>query len=146
MLVLTLLALAASASAQLDGRSNPFGAGIVRSITSKLGIKSETVDRFLLTTKRAPALNVIELTDHNWEAVLRTGTDNPLAEALPASTIWVITVYGQDGVSPIFLNATEEVAAVNASDFGGTLSSDMRFARIDYQTETILPTLFWLWR
>lgn len=38
----------------------------------------------------------VDLTDDNWEAILRTGTANPLASPLPDDTVWVITVYGPD--------------------------------------------------
>lgn len=34
----------------------------------------------------------------------------------------------------------------NSSESGGTLPSSMKFARINYATETILPTRMWLWK
>lgn len=37
-----------------------------------------------------------ELTDANWEAVLKTGTDDPDAPALPDETVWAIEVYAHD--------------------------------------------------
>lgn len=44
------------------------------------------------------------------------------------------------------MNATDGVAMYNSSDAGGTLPSSMKFARMDYGTETILPTRLWLWK
>lgn len=41
-------------------------------------------------------LRSVDLTDENYEAVLRTGTPNPLAESLPSDTVWIVTVYGPD--------------------------------------------------
>lgn len=101
-LLLPLLAVT-FVSAQLDGASNPFGANVLRSVLARVGVKESTVDRILKQEGKPKAEGVIDLNDSNWEAVLRTGTVNPLASALPISTIWVITVYGQDGVSPMFV-------------------------------------------
>ena len=58
----------------------------------------------------------------------------------------MITVYGPDGVSNVMLAATDAVAEFNSSQAGGTLPANMRFGRIDYAAQTVLPTLWWLWR
>lgn len=100
--------------------------------------------------------------------MLRTGTYNPLGLSLDEDTTWVITVYGPDQcvlreqscaqggaeelithhrrVSKMFLSASDIVARYNSSEAGGTLPANMRFARIDYATETVLPTRLWLWK
>lgn len=39
----------------------------------------------------------MDLTDDNWEHVLRTGEENPLSTTvLPDDTVWVISVFGPD--------------------------------------------------
>lgn len=125
--IMTLLVV--PASAQLDADSNIYGAAIMKSILSKVGLKGETVDRMFTTTQRQRLANVYDLTDANYETILRTGSDNPLSSViLPVSTIWVITVYGQDGISPMFVNASDSIAT-DASRYGQTLSKNMKFAR-----------------
>lgn len=42
--------------------------------------------------------------------------------------------------------AFDEVALKNSSEGGGSLPSNYRFARINYNTETILPTRWWMWK
>lgn len=44
------------------------------------------------------------------------------------------------------LKASDATARYNSSAAGGELPTDMRFARIDYQTETVLPSVFNLWK
>lgn len=46
----------------------------------------------------------------------------------------------------MMLKASDATARYNSSAAGGELPSDMRFARIDYSVETILPSLFNLWK
>lgn len=45
--------------------------------------------------------HAVDLTDENWETVLRTGSTNPLGASLPDDTTWVISVYGPDMYVPI---------------------------------------------
>ncbi|KAI5479234.1 hypothetical protein MNV49_003928 [Pseudohyphozyma bogoriensis] len=88
----------------------------------------------------------VDLTDDNYEAVLRTGTENPLAESLPDDTIWVVTIYGPDQFSKMFTSAFDAVAEFNNSAVGGALPPQMRFARLNYGTETVLSTKWWVWK
>lgn len=142
-----LFSLTTIASAQiLNTDSNAFGASILRGVLTKVGIQESTISRILKRDEREPAENVFDLTDANFQTILSTGSLNPFAESLADDTIWVITVYGNDGVSNMFTNASDSIARTNASTYGGTLSDKMRFARINYQTETILPTLMWIWK
>lgn len=46
----------------------------------------------------------------------------------------------------MMMNASNGVAMFNSSESGGTLPSSMKFARINYATETILTTRMWLWK
>lgn len=46
----------------------------------------------------------------------------------------------------MMLNASDSVALYNSSDAGGSLPTKMKFARLDYGKETVLPTLLWLWK
>lgn len=125
------------------------GNTVVRTGLSKILRFNETqIDRVMASENSAlpPHEFAVDLTDDNWEAILRTGTANPLASPLPDDTVWVITVYGPDQFSHMLSKATDEVATYNSSAAGGTLPSEMRFARINYNTETVLPTRFWLWK
>ncbi|CEQ38766.1 SPOSA6832_00219 [Sporobolomyces salmonicolor] len=89
----------------------------------------------------------LDLTDENWQTALATGTeDNPFAIALPDDNIWVVTVYGPDAISKAYAKAMDEVAMDNSSAAGGDLPVNMRFARLSYGRETVLPTRWWLWR
>ncbi|GAA5901925.1 hypothetical protein JCM5296_006304 [Sporobolomyces johnsonii] len=89
----------------------------------------------------------LDLTDENWQTALATGIeDNPFATALPDDNIWVVTVYGPDAISKAYAKAMDEVAMDNSSAAGGDLPSNMRFARLSYGRETVLPTRWWLWR
>lgn len=44
------------------------------------------------------------------------------------------------------MTAADDTATHNSSEAGGTLPKNMRFARINYGTETVLPTRLWLWK
>ncbi|GAA5986688.1 hypothetical protein JCM11641_001363 [Rhodosporidiobolus odoratus] len=88
----------------------------------------------------------VDLTDENWETVLATGSEDPFAKPLGEDAVWVITVYGPDPISKVFVEGTNAVATYNSSAAGGTLPSNLHFARLSYATQTILPTKWWLWR
>lgn len=42
--------------------------------------------------------------------------------------------------------AFEAVALHNSSEGGGDLPKHFRFARLNYNTETVLPTRWWMWK
>ncbi|GAA5827200.1 hypothetical protein JCM11251_001167 [Rhodosporidiobolus azoricus] len=148
--VLLALSLAPIASANpLDTLKNT-GVGIVRQgMKTVLGFNDTQIDK-VLTTGEGQKLeknpHAIDLTDDNWETVLATGTVNPFADALGEDDIWVITVYGPDPISKVFIESMEDVASHNSSSAGGTLPEKMHFARLSYARETVLPTKWWLWR
>jgi hypothetical protein len=120
-------------SGQLDADSNVYGASILTNVLSSVGFKAETISKILVSSTsnmRKPLDNVHDLTDQNWARILRTGNDNPLVQTiLPISAVWVITVYGNDGLSGLFVNASDAVAMNSSQQYGVTLSKNMRFAR-----------------
>lgn len=44
------------------------------------------------------------------------------------------------------MTASDAVAQFNSSGAGGTLPKNLRFGRINYATETVLPTRWWMWK
>lgn len=119
-------------SGQLDADSNVYGASILTKVLSSVGFKAETISKILVSSTskmRQPLDNVHDLTDDNFARILKSGEANALSQmVLPVSVVWVISVYGNDGVSPLFVNASDAVA-MNSSQYGVTLSKNMRFAR-----------------
>ncbi|BGP12358.1 hypothetical protein JCM10213_002038 [Rhodosporidiobolus nylandii] len=113
-----------------------------------LGFNDTQIERVMQTEakKLEPHPYAVDLTDENWETVLATGTDNPFAQPLAEDTVWVITVFGPDAISKPFVEGMNEVALHNSSAAGGSVPENVRFARLSYAKETILPTKWWLWR
>ncbi|KAL8286253.1 hypothetical protein RQP46_004741 [Phenoliferia psychrophenolica] len=146
--LIALVALPALSVAQFAALQEA-GNGLVRKILSGvLRFNDTQVDRVMVTKSgQDPHPYAVDLTDLNWEEVLRSGSEtNPFAEKLPDDTVWVITMYGTDQVSKLFMAAFNDVATYNSSESGGSLTPEMRFARMDYGTETILSTRMWLWK
>lgn len=42
--------------------------------------------------------------------------------------------------------AFDDLVNTNSSQGGGSLPSNYRYGRINYNTETILPTRWWMWK
>ncbi|GAA5867932.1 hypothetical protein JCM3774_004728 [Rhodotorula dairenensis] len=114
-----------------------------------LRLNETQIDR-VLRTETTPLEThpyAVDLTDDNFEAVLATGvTDNPFAPALPKDDIWVITVFGPDPISKPFLEGMNNVSLRHSYPAGGSLPAKMHFARLNYASETVLPTRLWVWR
>lgn len=124
------------------------GNSIARKVLSTVFRFNDTQVERVMTTKAAlpPHDFAVDITDKNWESVLSTGTDNPFDPPLPEDTVWVISVYGADQISKLFMTASDAVAQFNSSGAGGTLPKNLRFGRINYATETVLPTRWWMWK
>ncbi|GAA6002642.1 hypothetical protein JCM10207_007607 [Rhodosporidiobolus poonsookiae] len=140
--------LATSVSAGPVQQLTQAGTGLVRRGLGKFGLNDTQIDRLLIgsATTLEPSPYAVDLTDANWATLLATGTDNPFAKPLGDEDIWVVTVWGSDPVSKPYLEAMDEVMKTNSSAAGGPLPENMRFARLSYNKETVLPTKWWLWR
>lgn len=49
-------------------------------------------------------------------------------------------------VSKPFLEAMNNVSLRHSHQAGGSLPAKMHFARLNYASETVLPTRLWVWR
>ncbi|KAM0747490.1 hypothetical protein T439DRAFT_328729 [Meredithblackwellia eburnea MCA 4105] len=142
-----LMALPVASLAQF-GALQDMGNSVARKVLMSVFRMNETqVERILETNTTLPTHPyAVDLTDKNWEAVLRTGTDNPLENPLPDDTVWAVLVHAQDQISKLFVEAFNEVATHNSSASGGSLPPNIKFARLNYGSETILTTRWWLWK
>ncbi|GAA5899403.1 uncharacterized protein JCM6883_005209 [Sporobolomyces salmoneus] len=126
------------------------GEGVVRfGLRNILRLNETSIEMILNRGERPlePHPYAIDLTDENWYTALATGTpDNAYAPPLPDDTIWVVNVYGPDGVSKAYTEALDFVARHNSSEAGGKLPKQVKFARLSYNQETVLATRWWLWR
>ncbi|KAK4049623.1 hypothetical protein OIO90_005382 [Microbotryomycetes sp. JL221] len=137
---------------------NPFtlakdaGQNVVKRIlTGVFKMDDKQASDFVKGSKHSlePHPYIYDLTDENWDNVLRSGKDDPFAPSLSAlgeNTVWIVHVYADDPISKISSKAFEQVASHNSSQAGGTLPSNFRLARINYGSETVLPTRWWLWK
>lgn len=71
---------------------------------------------------------------------------SPLRRPTPRLLLLVLTLCTSDSLSRQFGKAFDDVALYNSSQAGGELPKNFRFARIDYGTETVLPTRWWMWK
>ncbi|GAA5981356.1 hypothetical protein JCM10908_004080 [Rhodotorula pacifica] len=113
-----------------------------------LRLNETQIDRVLRTevTPLEPHPYAVDLTDDNFETILATGTENPFAPTLPKDDIWIITVFGPDPISKPFLEGMNNVSLRHSHKAGGSLPANVHFARLNYASETILPTQLWVWR
>ncbi|ORY90270.1 hypothetical protein BCR35DRAFT_299873 [Leucosporidium creatinivorum] len=153
----SLLLLAAAAAPHVQAASpsellsmlpeagRAIGRGVLKNV---LRLDDEKVERIMKNEPAQPEPHpyALDLKDDNWETVIRTGTYNPLAAPLEKDTVWIINVYGPDTVSRQASEAFEAVALHNSSEGGGDLPKHFRFARLNYNTETVLPTRWWMWK
>ncbi|GAA6038623.1 hypothetical protein JCM8097_009452 [Rhodosporidiobolus ruineniae] len=146
---LLALSLATAASANPLQAVQDTAFGVVRGgMKAVLRLNDTQIDRILQpeAKKLEPSAHQFDLTDDNYETVLATASDNPFAQPISKDDVWVITVYGPDPISKVFVESMNTVADTNSSSAGGSLPENMRFARLSYARETVLPTKFWLWR
>ncbi|SCV67947.1 BQ2448_68 [Microbotryum intermedium] len=117
-------------------------------LTGVFKMNATAVDSVLTNQKKGLPDHpfALDLTDDNFDTVFSTGTYTPYSRDLPQDTVWVVHVHGPDPVSRKLGEAFDQVALVNSSQAGGELPSNMRFARLDYNEETFLTTLWWIWK
>ncbi|SCZ91360.1 BZ3500_MvSof-1268-A1-R1_Chr1-2g01359 [Microbotryum saponariae] len=122
-------------------------------LTGVFGINATAVDKVFTNEKKGLPEHpyALDLTDENYDTVFSTGTYTPYSRDLPEDTVWVVHVHGPDperlySISRKLGEAFDQVALVNSSQADGELPSNMRFARLDYNEETFLTTLWWMWK
>lgn len=91
MVKLSLLGALASLSIGLaNGQQSWLPGGLVKGALTRFGINSTILNAALGTEhERPPAPHVVDLTDSNWETVLRTGGEDPFGKSLADDTTWV---------------------------------------------------------
>ncbi|SGY37763.1 BQ5605_C003g01884 [Microbotryum silenes-dioicae] len=117
-------------------------------LTGVFGMNATAVDKVFTNEKKGLPKHpyALDLTDENYDTVFSTGTYTPYSRDLSEDTVWVVHVHGPDPISRKLGEAFDQVALVNSSQAGGELPSNMRFARLDYNEETFLTTLWWMWK
>ncbi|KAK4702222.1 hypothetical protein P7C70_g4002, partial [Phenoliferia sp. Uapishka_3] len=98
--MVALVALPASSLAQFAFLQDAGNSAIRKVLSTVLRFNSTQVDRVLTTPKVEAHPYAVDLTDQNWETLLRTGSDDPFGASLPDDTIWCVSVYGQDQWHP----------------------------------------------
>lgn len=64
--------------------------GLLKGVLTRFGVNSSFIDSALSTEfVRPAALHVVDITDENWETVLRTGAEDPFGKSLEDDTTWV---------------------------------------------------------
>lgn len=70
----------------------------------------------------------------------------PEAHALNDDLMGLILCSMLYRVSRVMADAFNNVTAHNSSAAGGELPSNIRFARLNYGSETVLTTRWWMWK
>ena len=88
-----LTALAALSVGLVTGEQAFLSGGLLKTVLNRFGVNSTILDNALSSSSafvRPARPHVIDITDENYELVLRTGQSvEPFAKSLPESTIWV---------------------------------------------------------